>query len=110
MTVEPGKTESRSPVKMLVFYDEDPNNPITTFTEEESVPLPETGETVQLREAEGSEDPETYEIDLEIKEVGRYTVEEKWTSYTHAEYSTEDGIAEQLIVYVMIEVESDETE
>ncbi len=105
MPMESTETESRDPVKMFVFYDEEPGNPISTFTEKESVPLPETGEKVQLREAGGSEDPETYELDLEIEEVGRYTVEEKWTSYTHAEYSTADGIAEQLIVYVMIEVE-----
>lgn len=106
MAMESTEVGSRDPVKMLVFYDETPSDPISTFTEEESVPLPETGETVQLREAEGSEDPETYELDLEIVEANRYIVEEKWTSYTRAEYSTEEGMAEQLIVYVMIEVEA----
>ena len=110
MTAESTQTEPRNPVKIIVFYDETPNDPIFTFTEEESVPLPETGEKVQLREAKGSEDPETYELDLEITEASHYIVEEKWTSYTRAEYSTEEGIAEQLTVYVMIEVEAVEEE
>jgi len=104
------ETESRDPVKILVFYDENPHDPISTVTEEESIPIPEAGEKVQLREAGGTEDPESFDLDLEIEEVGHYVVSERWISYTDAEYSTGDGTAEQLIVYVMIEVESVEDE
>jgi len=110
MEMNPDEKESRDPVKILVFYDENPHEPISTVTEEEPIPIPEAGEKVQLREAEGSEDPESFDLDLNIEEVGHYVVNEKWTSYTDAKYSTGDGIAEQLIVYVMIEVESVEAE
>lgn len=93
---------------LLVFYTENANDPIAIFDERNFIPVPDTGDTVRLRQATENQDSDGFSIEENIG--GRYIVEDIEYVYTQTQYQRSDdsGMADRLFAHVLIQVSSAE--
>lgn len=93
-------------VKQLVFYQEDPDQPITAYEEVMAVPIPDRGDIVQIARGEGYVPVDKEYLDFNTDNLGRYLVKDIEYLYQNLKYPDEDDTQVQRLycsVYIQVE-------
>jgi len=93
-------------VKQLVFYTEDPGQPVAAYEEVMAVPIPDRGDIVQIARGEGYVPVGEDDLEFNTESLGRYLVKDIEYSYQNLTYPEEDETeVRRLYCSVYIEME-----